>query len=242
MAIAWCAHVKPSEGIFPKLPVYLRLHHAAYERNVRVRNAVIAAADARAVLEQLNRATLPAALILPAARSAPPPPVALLAQPAPAAACGAAAATEAAGALARAAPRLPLAPPLAQPIQAFARPTTDYSLAAAPRPLAMIGGPQWSGSHSYGTVTLLSHAPAAMRASAVPLLVGDRLVGGQLHAAGERQQQQSNETRAVGQRGQDVRRRNPRTCKSCKQSKDTCVGALRGAEFCQNAPLLPRGG
>jgi hypothetical protein len=160
MAIAWCAHVKPSEGIFPKLPVNLRLHHAAYERSVRVRDAVIAAADARAELEQLKRATLPAARILPAARSAPPPPVALLAQPAPAAACGAAAATEAAGALARAAPRLPLAPPLAQPIQAFARPTTNYSLAAAPRPLAMIGGPQWSDSHSYGTVTLLSHGGA----------------------------------------------------------------------------------
>jgi hypothetical protein len=56
MAIEWCSYVKPSEGIFPKLPVYLRLHHAAFKRNVRVRNAMIAAGDAGAVLGQLNRA------------------------------------------------------------------------------------------------------------------------------------------------------------------------------------------
>ena len=28
LAIDWCKYVKPSDGIFPKLPVYLRLHHA----------------------------------------------------------------------------------------------------------------------------------------------------------------------------------------------------------------------
>jgi hypothetical protein len=227
MAVAWCPFVHPSEGIFPKLPVYLRLHHAAYERNVRVRNAVIAAADAMAVLEQLNRATLPAA------RPAPPP---VAAQPAPTAAC--AAATEAAGALARPAALLP--PPASRPSAAAAsRPTINYSLAAAARPWA--SQLQWPGSHSYGTVALLPHAPAAMRASAVPLLVGDRLVGGERHEAGEQQQQRSNEMRAVGQRGQDARPRNARTCKSCKQTKDTCVGAQRGAEFCVHAPRLPRG-
>ena len=60
LAIDWCKYVNPGEGIFPKLPVYLRLHHAECERNMRVRNAVIAASAASKQLDQLNCRTAPA--------------------------------------------------------------------------------------------------------------------------------------------------------------------------------------
>lgn len=229
MAIEWCKFVKPSDGIFPKLPVYLRQHYAAYERNVRVRDASIAVADAGAALEQLNRATTPAARPVAAAAAAAAQPVA--------------AATEATAVLAHLAPRLPIAPlphPIgAQPVRAIAC-ATNYALSGAARPSAMVGAPPWPGSHAYGAVALLPQAPAAMRAAALPLLVGDRFVGAQLPAAGERSQP-SSETRAVGQRGQDARPRNARTCRSCKQPKATCVGALRGADFCQHAAPLQSG-
>jgi hypothetical protein len=39
MALKWSAHVGGIQ-IFPKLPVYLRTHHAAWLRNQRVREAV----------------------------------------------------------------------------------------------------------------------------------------------------------------------------------------------------------
>ena len=228
LAIDWCKFVKPSDGIFPKLPVYLRLHYATHERNTRARNAELAVDDAGAALEQLNRATMPAAQPVSASAAVATPP----------AAPALAVATEATAALARLAPRLPITPiphPFgAQPIQPIAC-ATNYALSGgAARPAAVIDGPQWQASPSYGTVALLPHAPAAMRATAVPLLVGDRFVGAQLHAAGERQQP-SGDARAVGQRGQDARPRKPRTCKSCEQSKEACRGAVHGAESCEHA-------
>ena len=39
MALDWCAKVD-GVNIFPKLPVYLRTHHARWQRNERVRRAV----------------------------------------------------------------------------------------------------------------------------------------------------------------------------------------------------------
>lgn len=227
LAIDWCKFVKPSDGIFPKLPVYLRLHYATHERNTRARNAALAVADASAALEQLNRATMPAAqpVSAPAAAAAAPP-----ATPTHAAA------TEATAALSRQTPWLPITPLLhpfgAQQVQPIVC-ATNYALSgAAVRPATNI--PQWPPMAPYGTVALLPHAPAAMRAAAVPLLVADRFVGAQLHTASERPQP-SSEARAVGQRGQDARPRKARTCKSCKRSKEDCKGAVHGADSCEHA-------
>lgn len=51
LAIDWCKLVKPSDGIFPKLPAYLRLHYATHERNTRAHNAELAVADVSAALK-----------------------------------------------------------------------------------------------------------------------------------------------------------------------------------------------
>jgi hypothetical protein len=56
MAIEWCALV---DGVkmFPKLPVYLRTHHAAWTRNQRVCEAVAKARPGEEVLSQINEET-----------------------------------------------------------------------------------------------------------------------------------------------------------------------------------------
>ena len=58
MAMEW---VKFTDGItiFPKLPVYLRTHYKAWQRNQRVRDAVRVAATGKERLRMLNAATAP---------------------------------------------------------------------------------------------------------------------------------------------------------------------------------------
>ena len=51
MAISWCAHVDGTT-VFPKLPVYLRLHHTTWLRNVRIRDTL---AREAVPLEQLRQ-------------------------------------------------------------------------------------------------------------------------------------------------------------------------------------------
>lgn len=57
-SIAWC---KLFDGIkvFPKLPVHIRIHKEAFERNQRVRNCVERAEYGQKLLDKLNKATKP---------------------------------------------------------------------------------------------------------------------------------------------------------------------------------------
>mmetsp|Transcript_5457 Transcript_5457/g.16252 ORF Transcript_5457/g.16252 Transcript_5457/m.16252 type:complete len:505 (-) Transcript_5457:157-1671(-) len=59
MAVAWCKHVN-GHTIFPKLPVYLRLHYTAYTRNQRVRSALASVELGAARLTRVNEITAPA--------------------------------------------------------------------------------------------------------------------------------------------------------------------------------------
>lgn len=59
MALEWCQHVD-GHSVYPKLPVYLRLHHSNWQVNSRVREAVTGAAAGHAALARLNTATAPA--------------------------------------------------------------------------------------------------------------------------------------------------------------------------------------
>ena len=53
MALEWCKHVDGSR-VFPKLPVYLRKHHAKWKQNERTRQAVKKAAPGEEVLKKIN--------------------------------------------------------------------------------------------------------------------------------------------------------------------------------------------
>lgn len=59
MALDWCRHVDPSKGIFPKLPVYLRMHHTAWQRSCRVADAVRHAEPGHVALRRLLREDAP---------------------------------------------------------------------------------------------------------------------------------------------------------------------------------------
>ena len=56
MAIEWCKHVDGVD-VWPKLPVYLRVHHASWEQNNRVRAAVREAASGEIAEEEIFAAT-----------------------------------------------------------------------------------------------------------------------------------------------------------------------------------------
>jgi len=56
MALDWCQKVN-GVTIFPKLPVYLRTHYAAWQRSQRVKEAVRTAAAGAEVLTLLNETT-----------------------------------------------------------------------------------------------------------------------------------------------------------------------------------------
>ena len=56
MALEWCDEVN-GVTIFPKLPVYLRTHYAAWQRSQRVKEAVRTAAGSAEVLALLNETT-----------------------------------------------------------------------------------------------------------------------------------------------------------------------------------------
>ena len=61
-AIAWCKFVD-GVNIFPKLPVHVRIHRDAFERNQRVKDCVRKAREGKEILDELNKAlhpTLPA--------------------------------------------------------------------------------------------------------------------------------------------------------------------------------------
>ena len=54
-AIAWCKFVD-GVNIFPKLPVHIRIHREAFQRNQRVKNCVEKAKAGKDMLDKLNRA------------------------------------------------------------------------------------------------------------------------------------------------------------------------------------------
>jgi hypothetical protein len=58
IALDWCKLVD-GVTVFPKLPVYLSMHHTAWSRNQRVRDAVRAVAQGVAALAALNTRTAP---------------------------------------------------------------------------------------------------------------------------------------------------------------------------------------
>ena len=53
-AIAWCKHVDGAK-IMPKLPVHMRTHREAFQRNQRVRDAVTRAEKGQSALDKLNK-------------------------------------------------------------------------------------------------------------------------------------------------------------------------------------------
>jgi hypothetical protein len=61
MSMEWLKHVD-GINVFPKLPVYLRTHFAAWQRNQRVRDAVETAASGKEILTALNSMTLSSSL------------------------------------------------------------------------------------------------------------------------------------------------------------------------------------
>ena len=56
MALVWYKHMD-GDRIFPKLPVYLRKHHAKWKQNERTRQAVKKAASGEEVLKKINAET-----------------------------------------------------------------------------------------------------------------------------------------------------------------------------------------
>jgi hypothetical protein len=92
MALDWCAKVDGID-IFPKLPVYLRTHHARWQRNERVRVAVETAAPGEVVLARINEETALALLGSTLAAAAPSTAVAPAAPVGPSAATAADAAS-----------------------------------------------------------------------------------------------------------------------------------------------------
>jgi hypothetical protein len=231
VAIDWCKYVNPRDGIFPKLPVYLRLHYAECAHNIQVRNAVIAASAASTQLEQLNRRTAPAAR-----PALPPAPAFTLAdvRPAPTVAMAVAAPAHAGRGLAAA-----IACPLAPPGSA-----SDLPLELA-RPLARASVPTGTAS-SFGIVpaTPLPRAPAEMRATAVPMVVGGFVLAP--CAASAPQQRCSTTRREPGQRAADTKKREARKCQACGRQQGLCSGATRGRSSCQHtqaqAPAAEAGG
>ena len=67
MALEWCDEVN-GVTIFPKLPVYLRMHHTVWQRNERARQAVETAAAGEVELARINAETLQQ--LMPAAAQA----------------------------------------------------------------------------------------------------------------------------------------------------------------------------
>ena len=67
MALEWCDEVN-GVTIFPKLPIYLRTHHAVWQRNERARQAVETAAAGEVELARINAETLQQ--LIPAAAQA----------------------------------------------------------------------------------------------------------------------------------------------------------------------------
>jgi hypothetical protein len=53
MAIEWCKNVNGTT-VFPKLPVYLRMHYKRWERNQRVINAVKSSKTELQLLQEVN--------------------------------------------------------------------------------------------------------------------------------------------------------------------------------------------
>jgi hypothetical protein len=80
MSIEWCKHVD-GVAVFPKLPVYLRQHHAAWLRNSRTRDMVRMAAPGLTALQKVLDANVAMVVAPPPAESpttspaAPPTPV-----------------------------------------------------------------------------------------------------------------------------------------------------------------------
>ena len=218
LAIDWCKFVDPRNSIFPKLPVYLRLHHAECAHNMQVRNAVIAASAASMQLEQLNRRTAP-----PARPALPPAPASAPAdaRAEPSVAIAVAAPAHAVGGVPSA-----IACPLALPGSAADPPPTSAW------PLALASG----AAAPYGIVPAmpLPRAPAEMRATAVPLVVGSFVFAS--CAASAPQQPGSTPHREPGQRGADAKKREPRKCQACGRQQGLCLGATRGRSTCQHTP------
>ena len=67
MALEWCDEVN-GVTIFPKLPVYLRMHHTVWQRNERARQAVETAAAGEVELARISAETLQQ--LMPAAAQA----------------------------------------------------------------------------------------------------------------------------------------------------------------------------
>ena len=222
MAITRCKHVD-GVHIFPKLPVYLRTHHTAWQRSVRVRDAVRAAATGEARLKALNEETTrqlfggegasPATGASPAAAS---PAAASPAAASPAAASPAAvspAVTPAATAPAATAPApTPAATAPTATAPAAATPATTAPAATAPAPAAK--APTATAPAATVLRGLHQHRPMpqpwtqmAWPVEEMPL-VGGVMVGG-ASVPGE------NEKRRNGQRSSDKQPRRKRACWLC---------------------------
>ena len=224
LAIDWCKFVDPSDGVFPKLPVYLRLHHAESVRNMQVRNAVIAASAASKQLEHLNRQTAPAARpALPPAPASPSPDV----RPAPTVALAVASPAHSGGGVPAA---------IARPL-ALLGSAPDLPLAHA-LPLARASLPSSTASPC-GIVPAmpLPRAPAEMRATSEPFMVGGIVLAS---CAASAPQQQGSTARPArrepGQRGADTKKREARKCQACGRQQGFCPGATRGRSKCEHAP------
>jgi hypothetical protein len=244
MAVDWCAAVDGVK-IFPKLPVYLRTHHARWQRNERVRRAVERAAPGEVVLAQINDRTARALLGTPAPAAAE---LAAAASPPAMPAAGASTAAAAAAAV--------LTPPALAAAAPFALclPSCPCAgggpCAAAPGgggEAGVVAAPLASPYPAFAQHPPLPPPPVQGAASPVEAVI---LVGGVAVSGLQPPPPGPGVKRKNGERGGDTKRRKSKTCSNCKHwggtdnpLAATCKGrAPRGT--CQHyqpdgAPLGP---